>query len=246
MNVRTHIRLNRVSSTNEFAQYLVSRTRPAEGTVISAIDQYAGRGQALRSWHASPGKNISASFIYYPDFIPAKDQFRLNMFFSVSALRFFSRFLRDERILIKWPNDLLIGASKAAGMLIRVSSAGTHLRQAILGIGFNIFEDRFPAEIPDPVSLCRYSDQIPDIPELIDAFQEHLWADYEKFKAGRDPDLEGEYALNLFGMGEQLHFSSPETGPFEGVIRGVDEFGRLLIRTMEGRRAFHSGSLVFK
>ncbi len=246
MNVRTHIRLDSVSSTNEFMQFLVSMKRPAEGTVISAINQYAGRGQAGRSWHASPGKNISSSFIFYPDFVPARHQFRLNKLFAVSAVHFFRQFLREGNIRIKWPNDLLINGSKAAGMLIRVSTAGDLLRQAILGLGFNISEDQFPGDIPNPVSLCQYADHIPDIPILIGAFQEHLWADYKRLRAGRYPDLDREYTRNLFGMDQALQFTSPETGAFEGVIQGVDEFGRLLIQTGQDITAFQSGTLVFQ
>ena len=246
MNVRTHIRLDRVSSTNDFAQFLVSRTKPAEGTVISAVDQYAGRGQAGRSWYASPGRNITASFIFYPGFVPVKDQFRLNKLFSVSVLHFFRKFVDKGKMMIKWPNDLLLEERKVAGLLIRVSTTSTHIRHAVMGLGFNVFEDRFPKEIPNPDALYRYSSDLPAVPELINAFREYLVTGYERLRAGSNEALDVEYTRNLYGIGQSLAFSSPDTGSFEGVIQGVDEFGRLVIQTGDRFQVFQSGGLVFQ
>ena len=69
-----HIRLKRVNSTNKYAVDIISKSKPIEGTVISASFQYDGRGQIGRYWESEEGKNITCSTILRPDFLLAHDQ----------------------------------------------------------------------------------------------------------------------------------------------------------------------------
>lgn len=245
MNVRTHIRLHSVSSTNAFAQFLVSAKRPAEGTVISAHDQFAGRGQAGKTWHVSPGQNITMSMIMYPEFMPVNRQFKLNKLLSVSVARSLDKYLDGVAVRIKWPNDLLISGQKLAGLLIQSASSGNRMRYAILGMGINVYEEDFPADMKAAVSLSAYADHLPRIADLAVEVSDAVWTDYEKFRSGRYRDLDDAYAEKLFGRDQVLPFATPQGETFRGEVRGVEPSGKLMIRTDEGIRTFSTGELRF-
>ena len=67
-----------LESTQNYAQELLSKTKPIEGTAILTYDQTKGRGQYGTIWQSEAGKNISVSFILYPDFLELKKQFILS------------------------------------------------------------------------------------------------------------------------------------------------------------------------
>ena len=69
------IELDSVDSTNSFAKEMLSNSRPIEGTVITAKEQFAGRGQMGNKWNAEAGKNITLSLVLYPDQLDADKQF---------------------------------------------------------------------------------------------------------------------------------------------------------------------------
>ncbi|MCB0638589.1 MAG: hypothetical protein KDC54_18290, partial [Lewinella sp.] len=68
-----------ISSTNEHAIGLLAKTKPSEGTAITAGYQTAGRGQIGSSWYSSPGANLLVSVILYPRWLLARQGFQLSM-----------------------------------------------------------------------------------------------------------------------------------------------------------------------
>ena len=91
-----HIKLKRVHSTNKYALEFISKSKPMEGTVISASYQYDGRGQIGRYWESEDGKNITCSVILHPTFLQASDQFQLNMAVSLALHDFIDHFLPEN------------------------------------------------------------------------------------------------------------------------------------------------------
>ncbi|MEM6726638.1 MAG: biotin--[acetyl-CoA-carboxylase] ligase, partial [Bacteroidota bacterium] len=100
-----------LDSTNVYALSLASKSRPAEGALVMADFQSAGRGQFGRTWESERAENLMISILLYPTFLPADQQFLLNQAVSLGvqeALSFFP--LQD--VAIKWPNDLYVGDRK--------------------------------------------------------------------------------------------------------------------------------------
>lgn len=238
MNVFPHIQLDRVSSTNEFAAFLVSKTNPDEGTVISSVDQHGGRGQVGRIWHASPGQNITMSVILYPKHIEVHHQFDLNKILSLGIVSALSKILPDEEIHIKWPNDIYILDQKVAGLLVQISSMGHAIQHAIFGIGINVHEKEFPSNLPNPVALCTFSENIPPVSEVIHLVYPHLMDQYHLFHNGNHKMLDRNYQELLYKYNQKSIFSTPDGDKFPGTIIGVDEIGKLMVETSSGLRTF--------
>ena len=105
------------SSTNQVAQDLYVQRRIAEGDIVIAGHQTAGRGQRNNAWESAPGKNLTFSLFLVPDFLFASEQFFLNIFISLAIRDFLAEYLPDN-VSIKWPNDLYYAEKKICGILI--------------------------------------------------------------------------------------------------------------------------------
>ena len=106
------IRLQSVDSTNNYAAQLIKQGSVQEGTVILAVHQTQGKGQAGSQWQSEEGVNLLISAILRPDFLPADKQFYLSMCVATAIADFIERF--GVQSMIKWPNDIMIGKRKVA------------------------------------------------------------------------------------------------------------------------------------
>src|SRR5690554_4486491 len=80
------ITLERTESTNDYLKDELSKSTPfIEGTVIMAVDQFRGKGQAGNEWESQKGKNLTASILLKPTFLKPEQQFDLNIAISLSV-----------------------------------------------------------------------------------------------------------------------------------------------------------------
>ncbi|MBI1226147.1 MAG: biotin--[acetyl-CoA-carboxylase] ligase [Bacteroidetes bacterium] len=226
--------LPQVESTNAYALELLSKSKPAEGTVISTHRQTAGRGQIGSSWESEPDKNISLSVIFYPDFLAVKDQFLLNIFVSLAVFDFVKNCLPDRPISIKWPNDIYVGHLKIGGILLQNSLINTQIRSTVVGIGININQTTFLTNPPNPTSLSLESSQVFNLTELIPTLCEFLESRFLQLKAGKIVPLQHEYLQHLYRFAMPANYQRPNGAPFVGTITGIDESGRLKLE-VEGK-----------
>jgi BirA family transcriptional regulator, biotin operon repressor / biotin---[acetyl-CoA-carboxylase] ligase len=132
-----------LGSTNDEAMHL-ARGGAAHGTVVCAREQTSGRGRQARQWH-SPAGNLYASIVLRLDFDPgriAQLSFITALAVADAADALLPHHVRTE---LKWPNDVLIGGAKVAGILIEHVEAA-----AIVGIGMNVVHA--PSGTPYPVT----------------------------------------------------------------------------------------------
>ena len=80
--------------------------------------QTAGRGQAGNSWESEEGKNLLFSTLLRYDGILAAEQWRLSMLVAVALWDTLAKYLPQEQLTIKWPNDIYFGDKKLVGILI--------------------------------------------------------------------------------------------------------------------------------
>jgi BirA family transcriptional regulator, biotin operon repressor / biotin---[acetyl-CoA-carboxylase] ligase len=229
----TIIRLDEIGSTNEYAIDLMEKGPVAEGTVIVARSQIAGKGQEGNRWESEPGKNLTATVVFNPRFLSPSEQFRMNKAVSLGVLECCRGFLPGHSLALKWPNDIYTGARKLGGILIQHRVQGATLAVTIAGIGLNINQQHFPQDIPNPVSMFHLlgSETGPD--QVLERLCSCLDKEYQGLKAV-DPDaLDRRYVRSLLGFAEWRIWETSR-GTFDGMIAGVDEFGRLQIRDKEG------------
>jgi BirA family biotin operon repressor/biotin-[acetyl-CoA-carboxylase] ligase len=110
-----------------------------EGTLVLAEEQTAGRGRFGRSWQAAPGASLTFSLILRPSLPAAEAQAWLNSISLASALAVAEAVDPfGPGAEVKWPNDVLIGGRKVAGVLFEPAWEGDHLAYCIAGIGVNV------------------------------------------------------------------------------------------------------------
>ena len=123
-----------VESTNTLAMQL-ARERPDEGLVVLTDSQTAGKGRQGRRWVDAPGCNVLMSIVLRPSFPPHL----LVMLASLAVVDAIARACQEQApATIKWPNDVLIGERKVAGILIETSHDAQGHLLAVIGIGINV------------------------------------------------------------------------------------------------------------
>ncbi|MGC8865284.1 MAG: biotin--[acetyl-CoA-carboxylase] ligase [Bacteroidales bacterium] len=222
------------STNNEVAQWL-AHGYVGPGDFVVANYQTAGRGYGTNRWFSSPYKNLLGTLVLAPDHLPARKQFLLTCAASVSIARFLQKNLPDYKVAIKWPNDILVNEKKICGLLIENQIYGEWIKTALMGIGLNINEAEFPEYLNRATSMFLCDHKIRNVEYVAKQVGQAVLdavADIESL-----PLLYNQYLNFLYRKGVVAPFQD-EKGFFDGVIEGVDEFGRLLINTPTGMRTY--------
>lgn len=220
------IRLDEVSSTNNYAANLIAKKNPIEGTVILALKQGSGRGQFDRDWLSEPGKNITMSVIISPGFLPVHKQFMLNILASISVVDVLTSLFSMD-VKVKWPNDIYVNNKKIAGILIQNFLLGSNIRHTIIGIGLNVNQEVFPPELHLATSIYIEVGRRVDILITESKLIQELDKNYHLLKEDEDL-LRKIYLSRLLGMDEQRRFELSDR-TLEGRIVGIDDYGRLKV-----------------
>ena len=150
-----------------------------------------------------------------------------------------------DKVSIKWPNDIYVGEKKIAGILIENSIMGSVLGSSIAGIGFNVNQEQFHSDAPNPVSLTQLTGVIYEIDELLGVLLGAIDKWYNLLKEGAIDLIDNVYMERLYQLGTKKKYED-ETGIFEGMILGVNEIGQLQIKTTEGEiRTYHFKEVAF-
>ena len=139
-------------------------------TVVAARCQTAGRGQRGNTWTSAPGENLTFSVLLkWPSDWTAHEVIRVNWMAPVAV----RDYLQEEGIdaVIKWPNDIYVGKKKICGILVenRLSE-----RMSVIGIGLNLNQTDFPADLPNPTSFKRLTGRSLDPSAALDHFLPHF------------------------------------------------------------------------
>ena len=142
--------LETVDSTNSFCRRLALEGTP-DGTAVLADCQTAGRGRRGRSFQSPAGKGLFFSVLWRPDCAP-EELLPLTALSAVAVCRAIQR-VTGVRPQIKWPNDLVLGGRKLAGILTEMSLEGEsgHVSHVVVGIGINVHQqpEDFAGEVAD-------------------------------------------------------------------------------------------------
>jgi BirA family transcriptional regulator, biotin operon repressor / biotin---[acetyl-CoA-carboxylase] ligase len=223
--------LAETSSTNDLATR-AARDGAPHGATWVAEQQTQGRGRRGHTWVSAAGENLLFSVLVRIPCAPA----RIPPIALVAGLA-----VRDAvaaatgaAIAIKWPNDVLAGSRKVAGVLVEAVTMGSRVEAIVIGIGINVHARSFPGEIAaiaTSVSLVATpSSPPPDRACILASVLSSLDRDVHVV-VGRGLGL-------LHARLEQSdalrgHRVRGDTGD-EGVASGIDEDGRLLVRRDDG------------
>ena len=223
------IKLESVSSTNDFAKELLSQAKGLSAiTVIDATEQTKGRGQKGNAWESETGKNINLSIIVKPLFLKPEQQFYLSMAVSLAITGCLKKHV--DEVTIKWPNDIYLKNEKICGILIENSLLGETIQTSIIGIGLNCNQKTFSQWIPNPTSLALKLGY--DI--ALDTVKDELLSNFEKQYnrlINNDFDtIHYEYVNHLYLYEKKSEFKDSNS-TFTGSITTVYPNGILEIKT---------------
>ena len=231
MTNKNLIFLTEVESTNNYANQLVLSKAAVDGTVVLAQHQKKGRGQHGNSWESEAGKNLLASIILYPDFLPAARQFYLSKIASLVLVDFLQT--ETSEVFIKWPNDIYIQNKKVAGILIENAVKGQNLSSSIIGIGLNLNQEKFVTDAPNPVSLKQVTGKEYDIETVAKTLADEIGKWVQKLKENCFHEIDSAYFDLLFRVNEWAFFTK-QGKQFEAKITGIGEFGQLVLLQRNG------------
>jgi len=212
-----------IESTNTWLAERALEGAP-EGLVAVAGFQSAGRGRLDRRWESPPGASLLCSILLRPDVAP--DQLQLVVACVALAARAALVRLCGVRPALKWPNDLIVGDAKIAGLLAEIVAVDERLA-VVVGIGVNLTHEG-PADVVS--TSVRSESGVTITPTaLLDILLEELETRRALLDgAGGQSDLREEYQRALITLGQLVRVERTND-VLVGLASSVDEFGQLIV-----------------
>ena len=210
--------LSEIDSTN---RYLIDEARAGAptGLVVVADHQTSGRGRLGRTWVAPPGASLLVSLLLRPTVAP--DRRHLLVMAAGLAMAEAVEAETGGVAGLKWPNDLLVGERKLAGILAEATADAL-----VVGIGVNIEWHEVPTELTAIATACNLEGGRPTTPAtVLQAFLGRYTDRLEDLDASR-----AAYEARLLTLGRRVRVEQAG-GVLTGVAIGVDPDGRLRLRT---------------
>ncbi len=229
-------------STNEELLTLAKKSNEPEGFVLYTDHQEKGRGQRGNVWIDEPGKNILMSILLKPSFLNPSNQYFLNLIVGLSVVDVLRDLIPMSSYLLKWPNDIYVDDKKLGGILIESSLKGTKLEYSVLGIGMNVNQSGF--NLLNATSLFLETKNQFNRFELMESLLQHLEKWYLKLKEGKEEMILAAYHEKLLWK-DEVHTFRIDNRVQEGIIRGIDKQGRLMLGMEAGDRLFNIKEIEF-
>lgn len=232
-------------STNDLAKKLAA-DGAADGTVVIAEEQAAGRGRLSRAWYSPRSKGLWFSLILRPDFFLPSDAPKCTLLAAAAVIRAMKK--ADLHAGIKWPNDILYENKKLVGILTEMSAQMDGIDYIVVGIGINvnIGEAEFPAEVEkiatslsimkgEKISRIKFfADVLREFENLYLSVKENgfapILAEWKKYSVTLGSDVE------VIGVNER----------FFGRAEDIDETGALLVKTDSGLKKVLAGDVSIR
>lgn len=219
------------TSTNDVAKLLAREGCP-HGTVVVAETQTRGRGRLGRSWLSPPGGGLYFSLVLRPNFEPPLAP-RITLLAGVAVARAIRSLLLLEP-KIKWPNDVLLGEGKLAGILMEMEAEADLIHHVVAGVGVNVNMDE--NQLPAPfnatsllLETSRHHSRCELLAEILLQL-ESLW----EVLLEKGFEVIGQMWRDMsFTLGKKVKVEKRE-GTLFGQAEDIDEYGSLIVRDERG------------
>ncbi|MEB8330625.1 biotin--[acetyl-CoA-carboxylase] ligase [Flavobacteriaceae bacterium KMM 6897] len=224
------LKLNATESTNAYLKELLTEVELNDFTVVVAHEQSKGRGQMGTKWVSEPGKNLTFSVLKRFDDFMVAHQFMINVVVSMALFEQLKK-LQIPDLSIKWPNDILSGHQKIAGILIENILSGDKIQSSVIGIGLNVNQMHFN-NLPNVSSLKLILGKNQDLDELLGNLLATMQETFESFIAKNTSKgivLLEKYKSVLFRKDKPSTFRNQDDELFMGFITDVSSEGKLIV-----------------
>jgi BirA family biotin operon repressor/biotin-[acetyl-CoA-carboxylase] ligase len=224
------IAFDRVASTNDEARRL-AEAGAAEGLVVTGGIQTAGRGRQGRTW-VSPHGNLYSSFLLRPNVKPAEAG-AFGFGAAVAVAETVERLAHGSDAKCKWPNDVLVGGKKIAGILLESRGTPETLDWLIAGIGVNVAHG--PEKATWPATSVATLGGEPSVERALETLAARLDHWYRLWLAEGFAALRQAWLARAHALGETLRIKR-NGDEREGKFVGLDPSGALVLELAGGRR----------
>ncbi len=218
-----------VASVDSTNRWLLDAARggAAAGLVVVADHQHAGRGRRDRSWESAPGESLLVSVLLRPE-LPV-DRVHVVTIAAAVALTDAVEHTAGVVARLKWPNDLLVGERKLAGLLAEAEVVSGDVRAVVVGAGCNLAQRTFPEPFAKLATSCAIeAGEAPDRDVVLDAFLAGLGERLDALGA-----VVAEYRNRLATLGQDVRVEL-DKGVVEGTATDLDALGRLVVTPRGG------------
>lgn len=227
--------LDEAGSTNALVAERV-RAGDAEGLVVVAEHQVAGRGRLDRTWVTPSRSSLTFSVLLRPH-VPARRWPWIPLLGGYAV----ARACRDAGVdaALKWPNDVMVGDRKLCGLLAeRIDDA------AVLGIGLNVSQTRDELPVEAATSLVLETGAAVDRTALLVSLLTTLRHQYAAWQAGDGSELAAAYGRWCATVGQEVRVELPAADAVTGRATGIDPDGRLVLDADGKRLVVGAGDVV--
>jgi len=231
-----------VEATESTNADVSARARAGEpaGLVLVAEHQTAGRGRLDRTWEAPTRAGLTFSVLLRPAVEAAMWPW-LPLVAGLAAARGVRRATALTDVALKWPNDVLVGGAKLAGILVeRVETAEGPA--AVVGIGINVSTTQDELPVPTATSLALAGADV-ERGALLSAVLTELPHLLELWETSTE-ELHAAYVEECDTLGQVVEVHLPSGDTLTGRAVAVDDEGRLDVETDDGRTAVGAGDVV--
>jgi len=205
----------------------------AEGHLISADEQTSGRGRLGREWVSRPGDGLYFSLLLRPPVSPAR-ALTLTLACGLGVARGVGRTC-GVKCDLRWPNDVMIGEKKLAGILVESAAEEAKLKHVVVGVGLNINQEEMPPDLTEIGTSLRIETGCEWARDLVlQSVLEELDRYYRLFlERGAPAVIEAFARASSYAKGKAVRIEG--AGPeIEGTTAGLNAEGMLLLRTADG------------
>lgn len=236
------IELSSVDSTNNYALTQLRAGLAHHGTAFFAHEQLAGKGQRGKSWMAVKNSSLILSVVVKPRPLSIGQQFQLSACTGVAAMELLRKYAGNE-VTLKWPNDLYWRDRKAGGILIE-NIIGTksadeghafidtpshgEWQWAIIGIGININQENFAADLKNPVSIKQITGQHLQPVTLARELCQKINFYFNELVLNGFDGIYQQYLAGLYKKNKKVRLKKGSR-VFEAVIKKVTPTGQLIV-----------------
>ncbi len=222
-------------STNLYCEQL-DLSHVAEGTVVVARQQTAGIGQQGNRWESEGEKNLTFSLILKPTFLAMTEQYALTKAVALGVTdRLREEESLQERVLIKWPNDIYVGHHKLGGILVSNHIAGGRMQSSIVGIGLNLNQKAFPDTLPNPTSLALLTGRQQHPEHYLEGLLAAIEQRYRQLADGERAQQDDDYRSRLLQRDEAKRYLY-HGKEIVATLHDVNHYGHLQLTTLTGEK----------
>ena len=237
---KNQIKLDETVSTNDFLLDLDKMTFIDSNVVVTANYQKFGRGKQIRKWESKKGKNLILSILFKHK-LKLKEQFNFSVIISLALKDLLSE-IQDDKVFIKWPNDIIVNDKKIAGFIIENKSNNSMIHTSILGVGLNVNQTLFQNYYPEATSVIKLTKKESDV----DVIKDRLLFYLEKYYLIENSLIENLHKYNecLYAKNKYLKFKS-KNKIFKGKILRVKKSGEIIIKTEKEEKTLELNNLEY-